>query len=70
MNGYEYVLTIARGFAPAARERCDVIELRERAPHSGQRDVTADPLGRETPVVYDGAHDLPHHDTRCVGGGG
>ncbi len=50
MNHFEYVLTLARGFAPAkpvVLARCDVIELRRPTQHSGQRDAQADIFERE-----------------------
>ena len=51
MKDFEYVLTLARGFAPArpvALERCDVIELRRPTLHSVQRDAQADLFKRES----------------------
>ena len=42
MDDFQYFLTLARGFAPAAPvalKRCDVIELRQPTPHPGQRDA-------------------------------
>ena len=50
MNDFEYVLTLARGFAPAkpvVLARCDVIELRRPTLHPGQRDAQADIFERE-----------------------
>ena len=50
MDDFQYFLTLARGFAPAAPvalKRCDVIELRQPTPNPGQRDAPADHIERE-----------------------
>ena len=50
MDDFQYFLTLARGFAPAApvaQKRCDVIELRQRILQSGQSDAPADHNERE-----------------------
>ena len=51
MNDFEYVLTLARGFAPArpvALARGDVVELRRQTLNSGQHDAQADLFERES----------------------
>ncbi len=50
MRDFEYVLTLARGFmpaAPVALPRCDVIELRPHTLRPGQGDAPVDQSGRE-----------------------
>ena len=45
MDDFQYLLTLARGFAPAkpvALARCDVIELRRHTPRPDQRDAPAE----------------------------
>ena len=51
MNDFEYVLTLARGFAPArpvALTRCDVVELRRQTLNSGEHDAQADHFERKS----------------------
>jgi hypothetical protein len=62
MNDFEYVLTLARGFAPArpvALARCDVIELRRQTLNSGERDAQADLFERKSNKAQEAMNSSP-----------
>ena len=59
MDDFQYLLTLARGFAPAkpvAKPSCDVIELRRHTPHPGQRDAPAAATTAGTMIAAAGEH--------------
>lgn len=59
MDDFQYLLTLARGFAPAASvalKRCDVIELRQPTPNPGQRDAPAAATTARAMIAATGEH--------------
>jgi hypothetical protein len=59
MDDFQYLLTLARGFAPAApvaKPCCDVIELRQRTLHPGQRDAPAAATTARAMIAATGEH--------------
>jgi hypothetical protein len=70
MNDFEYVLTLARGFAPArpvALARCDVIELPRQTLNSSQREAQADLFERESNEAQEAMSSSPSKATGTSG---